>query len=757
MNVSEFRTILTAFADKPIDVDMDRGKLHCQIREEYIEAKLTYREGNVWVSEDGTTEMTAYRWIINRIARLTLLADKLISQIPNEPFFVTPEGDFLGDLDTSPNGEETRVSDTESAIVDNLREGLAGVSRLLYLTSDAGEGKTTLINHVAREQAKRFKNGECDWLFLPISLGGRPFMALDDIVVAELTNRFRFMLYYDAFTELVKLNAIVPALDGFEEVFLETGSGEAVSALGHLINQLQGSGRVLIAARKAYFEIRSFASQAKMFDSIGDDAGASFERLSLRRWSKDKFLEYCENRGIQDGPRIHHLVAQRLGDTHPLLTRAVLIQRLLDIAEHGGIDDLLDKLGIAPEDYFYKFVDSIIVREANTKWIDRSRRGDFSVPLLSIDEHHLLLGQIAREMWINGTDALRNDYIELIADVFCDEHDKAPNVARQVRERLHHHSLLSATGVGENRLTFDHSDFRLFFLGQALGSELIRAEPQSMAAFLSVSAISPQAADAAVAYVTRKGGNLSKTIDALNKLGGAALVTSYEKENVGLLVIRLLERVDTVEVQVHNTNFPSSSLVARSLKNCIFNNCGFEGTSLSDARLSNVKFLSCTFQRLEIGSNGDFENVCLVDCEVAVVHKIDTDDMVFDPSEIRKELQRAGFGIGSDAEEPSDALERKPVDLETKLAEQALRAFMRSTHLNENVFRQRLGSHANMFIDNVLPVLLRAAVLVEVDYRGGGVQRRFKLNAPMRNIAPAIKSARSLEEFISVLQGDRKR
>ena len=45
----------------------------------------------------------------------------------------------------------------------------------------------------------KFKRRECQWLLVPISLGSRLFMAFDDIVVAELTNRFRFSMYYDAF------------------------------------------------------------------------------------------------------------------------------------------------------------------------------------------------------------------------------------------------------------------------------------------------------------------------------------------------------------------------------------------------------------------------------------------------------------------------------------------------------------------------------------------------------------------------------
>ena len=262
MDIHTFRRIVTAFADEAIDVDISKGTMLAQIRDDLVEVSISEREGTIWV-RDGDDDQTAYTWIMRRLARLHLLADRVLAQIPEEKFFVDPEGMLLDDLESAPSNTEIPAIYAAEGIEDALHEGVPGVTRVLYLTSDAGEGKTTLINHVARIVAQKYKNHEASWLLVPISLAGRPFMALDDVVVAELTNRFRFNLYYDAFTELVKLNAIIPALDGFEEVFLETGSGEAVSALGNLINQLKGSGRVLIAARTAYFEVRSFASQAR--------------------------------------------------------------------------------------------------------------------------------------------------------------------------------------------------------------------------------------------------------------------------------------------------------------------------------------------------------------------------------------------------------------------------------------------------------------------------------------------------------------
>ena len=578
-------------------------------------------------------------------------------------------------------------------------------------------------------------------------------MALDDIVVAELTNKFRFNLYYDAFTELVRLNAIVPALDGFEEVFLDTGSGEAVSALGNLINNLGGSGRVLIAARKAYFEVRSFASQARIFDTIGEDAGASFERLSLFRWTKAKFCEYAKLRGLSDPDSVHAQIAQQLhDDDHPLLTRAVLVKRLVDVALEGDIDTLINSLSKDPEDYFYQFVGTLIDREASTKWIDRSRAADTASPLLSVDEHLALLTQIAREMWINKTDALRSDYIELIADVFSSEYSKSASIAHQIRERLHQHSLLVTRGTTARKLAFDHEDFRLFFLGQALGSELVRSDANSLGAFLRTAPLPLRTADAAISYVARSGIEFDEVFSSVASLGKSALDTSYEKENAGLLAVRLLEKCTLKKQVVESLSFPGGSLDGRRLKEVDFIGCRFQATSIGPTTDWQVTFRDCYFERIDTSSTDTLEGASFLECKISSLFLVDREESFFDPDEINKALHAATKDSVLERDDVPSQDAQRQVDNETRMAEQALRAFMRATHLNENVFRQRLGQNVNDFFDVILPALLEKGILQEGQYRGAGTQRRFKLAVPMRNIEPAIRGAKTLPEFIALLK-----
>jgi hypothetical protein len=215
MDVSRLKNIITAFADRQSDVNIERGKLLVQIHEEVIEAEISQSSGMVYVTENNVREQ-AELWIIKRLAHLSQLADRILEYVPEEKFFVHPQARFLDDINLDPKESEIECPNALEGTLEELNKKPAGVTKILYVISDAGEGKTTLIHEMARDQAKRYLRKERDWLLLPVSLGGRPFLRLDDVVIGTLANRFRFQfLYYGALLELIKMGVVVLALDGF--------------------------------------------------------------------------------------------------------------------------------------------------------------------------------------------------------------------------------------------------------------------------------------------------------------------------------------------------------------------------------------------------------------------------------------------------------------------------------------------------------------------------------------------------------------
>lgn len=742
MNLDEFKRILTTFADNPASVDLSKGQLLIQVHDNVIGAEVYNKGGALYVKEDDA-ELPAHQWLINRVARLPQLADRILSYIPEEATFVTASGELSDQLEESPDDKPKDVADSAECVVEVLGRRPVGTSSVLYLTSDAGEGKTTLINHVARVQAKAYKNKRTDWLLIPVTLGGRPFLRFDDIVVGSLVNRLRFpFYYYDSFLELVRMGVLVPAFDGFEEMFIESSSGEALSALGNLLRNLESSGSLLISARKAYFEYKSFANQARLFDAIKSDS-ASFSGLALNRWSEKQFLAYSQKRGIADGQTIYQEVSQRFDRNHPLLTRAVLVKRLLDVAANAsGRGTLLDKLGQAPHDYFFEFVNAIIEREVSEKWIDRS--GEPAQPLISISEHHDLLSFIAQEMWLVNSDAIKDDALDVISDIFSEMHDKSPVISRQIKERIKQHALLTSVNTNKSMFAFDHEEFRNFFLGQAVGRRIYENGEADLRSLLRTGPLSNPTFDAAIQFLKHNKCDLEKAIRSLQTFSQADTISSFTRENCGGLIIRLLDREEWKNQSISSVSFPPGSLEDRTLTGVRFAHCYFQTSSMATTILSRCRFESCRFDSLELSRTMSIKSTTLAACDVVNVIPIARENRVFDPGFVQTLLGNAGFILDSPIVEPRSEPLREP-DEEMLVLDRALRYFLRSTLISENVLKVRLGVKANVFFKKVIPSLLRLGVMVEVQDAGGGNQRRFRLLVQMREIDDAV--ARSNGSF----------
>ncbi len=270
MQITDFKSIVTTFADPGSEILFEKAKLLIAVNGELIDVSITTRDGDVFIIEDGSVSaIPASTWILTRLAKLSLLAARLRDGVGQTQMFVSPSAKLLPSLEVRPEGTVIPTEDALNTTLEALHDRSPLETTILYITSDAGEGKTFLINQMAKEQAQRFMDGKADWLMVPIPLGGKHFLRFDDITVGALQNRYRFpFLYYDSFLALVRMGVLVPAFDGFEEMFVESSSGEALSAMGILVSALDSRGALVIAARKAYFEFENLKTQEKLFDSI---------------------------------------------------------------------------------------------------------------------------------------------------------------------------------------------------------------------------------------------------------------------------------------------------------------------------------------------------------------------------------------------------------------------------------------------------------------------------------------------------------
>ena len=763
MNINEFKRILTTFADEASDVDVRLGKVVAQIREDLIDASIRYSEDqNYLIITENGQDYPARNWLINRVARLPQLAERIISHTnelhsskAGSPFIV-PSGFLSADLSIEDQGIDTQISNAVEVLLTKASNPLPGATSVLYITSDAGEGKTTVINHIANQQAQKYKSKLTSTLIVPIPLGGRAFLTFDDAVIAALVNKLRFSyLYYDAFVELVRMGAIIPAFDGYEEMLVEGTKSEAISALGNLVQTLESSGTVFIAARKAFFEYLSFRTQAKLFDAIGNRS-VSFSRIAIARWDEKKFCEYGSLRGVDDAKEIYNSVASRLDPNHPLLTRAVLIRRLYDVTlEEENRSNLAELLGSRPQDYFFTFVDAIIKREASEKWLSRVS-GEVMEPLLTVEEHHLLLSVIAQEMWQTSSRSIRYDIIDVLVDIFAEELGKNAGITRQIKERLKQHSLLVADSSRSNALAFDHEDFQDFYVGESLGRILSRGTQAELQSFLSVNILAIATIEQAVQFLLRNYDTVNQVLKKLLDINRTETGFSFCKENCGVLVVRILECTDERSdiIALESMFLSPEILFGRKLEKITFHNCHFQPSLISKVTLREIEFNNCEFERLEINHEEQLLSGCnFVNCTIDSLAVSNLDESSFDPAQIKTWLKMAGASVDHSNNQQLEGLDVITEDESFKIFQKFLRIFIRSTQADEDVIRLRLGGSSPKFFDEILPSLLDQSIIEEVPWKGRGSQHRYKLTKQMSQISLALEKANgSLVTFLAEIK-----
>lgn len=753
MQINDFKSIVTTFADPGTELLFEKARIVIQVNGDLIEAVIVAKSGDIFVDE-GSGQVPANKWILTRLARLPLLASRLLSSVSETEHFVTPSASLLPTLEKGPQDKVLATDDAVITTLQTLSERSPLETMVLYITSDAGEGKTSLINQLARTQAKLFTENKTDWLLLPIPLGGRHFLRFDDITIGALQNRYRFQfLYYDSFLALVKMGVIVPAFDGFEEMFVESSSGEALSAMGILVGSLESQGAMVVAARKAYFEFENLRTQERLFDTIRTYS-VGFGKLELQRWAKPQFMAYCKKRGIADADELYRRVSERLTPTHALLTRAVLVKRLVDVAmKSPSLDALLEQLQKSGPDFFSVFVHSLIEREANEKWIDRSGDKDVGAPLLNVDEHCEILSLIALTMWETRVDYLKRDNLEFVSDYFSESTRKNAFQTQQIRERIRGHAMLVPSPNAAQAVEFDHDEFRLFFLGEGISRQLRLMNERAKAEVLGIfrrGVLPRQAQHALIRSVTR-----NTKLDRLQvvkfflEIGEMDIQASYTRENCSDIIIRMLSGMQSGNLTVNSLIFGVDALRDRKLFGITFQDCYFSASSLELTELSDCSFVCCNFAQIRVFDSTIFTNITFDQCTVDALMLVHKDRESWDPVEIRRQLGQLGVAFPEDVQ---PALELVPVDepdSELHDLEKIVRYFMRSTHISESVMQIKLGPKAQVFIDNTLPRLLKQRVMEEIENRGGSCQRRFRLCASLQKINAAVASSKgSFERFL---------
>lgn len=750
MEYDNFHKILSSFSENKDDLKIDKGHLSMLYRDELIEASLSTEDDDLWITEN-ESKIKARHWLLTRIARMPILADKILNNISSLDTYIPPYASVIdGTVDDFDEENPVNVDDAGIKILDIAQKTIPGASSVIYLTADAGEGKTTILSEISRKQAVLYKNKQSDFLILPILMGGKPFLSFDDVVTGTLVNKLRFQVFfYDAFIELVRLGVIVPAFDGFEEMFVQSQGGDALTAVGNLMSLLKGNGRIIIAARKAYFDYQDTRLKAKLYDSISSFS-VTFSRVGIKRWEKTHFIKYLAAFGLLNGEEVYDQILNEVGDKeNPVLTRAVLVHKLAEVAlDKSQFDLLLGKLTATTHNYFKVFVEALIEREAK-RWLDS--KSDPAVPLLTEKEHFELLSILSQEMWLASTNSLKVEMMEVVAEIFSDTKRKSPSVRFQISERLKQHAFIISDNSGRF-FSFDHEEFKNFFLGYSIFQAIEKSHTTLLSDLTSMfrkGEFPLQAIESASAFL-RSTTLVEKSIKTLLQVGMLDGGTSFSHQNSTELLLLLINNLELENIILNDLLIPKDGLSSKSYKNLTFTGCSFSNTDLNKTSLENVVFDNCQFDRLELSSDSKINNVQMLSCRIVSIALPDRDVVTYDPEQIPSIVNNFGFKTETpQANQISLDLSPKQ-DQDYITLKRLLRYFYIHPQANEHILLQRLGVPGKQFIKSRLDDLLRVGILTLIPWSGGGeVQRRFKLSGSMTAIDDSMERCdRTFDDFI---------
>jgi len=705
------------------------------------------------VIDSNGTSYTPKIWISERIGRLSSLARSIQVVCEDHNPFISPIGKYElnWSIDDIPSTGSTTTHDIIKTVCNKNNPW---ESHVVYLTSNAGEGKTTHLSKIAYELAKEYTPGK-GRLIVPFSLSGKPFLCFEDLIIATLANKYKFSGYfYPSFLALVKMGLLIPAFDGFEEMFIVSPNGEAISSMGQLINDLQGKGLVLVAARSAYFENNSLSSQGRLYNTINSHP-VVFSKISIDRWGENQFIKYGIERANTAGEAtaLYQEIAGKVGPGHSILTRAVLVKKLYEAYEEdSNIDDITND---SPEEFnkfFSKFVYTIIERETG-KWLMRNNSANESVPVLTLKQHCKLLGMIAKEMWIMKSEELRSDVIDTITAIFIESEMLSPDAAWQVKQRIKDHAVLKATDQSKALIEFDHQDFYQFFLANSAAASLLDGDIDELTDLC-------------------RRGRLSKTtlLCISNEICNAEhrniqeLVirqiykeqrSSYARENLALLALVLNQ--DTGEtINISQIAFESEPFDSIAMKNAAFDECTLSKVDTRNT-LGGITFDNCRIMELVFDKNEtqtvELKNQTQIDC----IYESSQDSTEYSPAAIRKLIET--YFVQDQGDEKAQLRDEpeKQIDDRLQLIEKALRLFFNRIENNEDVFKQKLSLRFSEFWDDILPDLL-GSVFEFIQYHGSGTQRRLRIICPLDYIQKSFEIADgNYDDFIKQVNKKQNR
>lgn len=761
--LDEYADELSAFADDDEAVLLESdGSFVLQRGGEVISGRLHENADGHVIVQAGGEEIPYRKFLTHRVARLDLLAERLLAKKASDPSFV----DGMARLDTA-TGEPLQGQSLE-LLRSQCEDASPWSTRVTFVTADAGHGKTVLLQELQAQQAEAFRAGRSNYLVWHVDLQGRQLVRLSEALMGDLAWLRVPGLWMSAVLRLMRRRAIILAIDGFDELAAEQGNTDALGALSVLVRDLDDRGVVIAASRRTFFDSDDYGSRSGLV-SRHMTSSTEFNHLLLLPWSEHErrsFLTSLSERvGSSASPdAIYSELTSELGDdSHPMLTRPFLFSRVA----RGVIED-----EIPPSEFLRgaddplhgvaAVVEAFVNREVTHKW----KSPDTGEAYLSFDQHMELLSAIAEEMYLSQRDRLSLDVIETHTALLMDEWGIELQRRQQVLMMVRMHVLLPPPPGGDQLFrSFDHHEFRDYFVAVALRDRLRMAaetsEGDDIARLLSIAQMSDSTARYVCAMLEIDDDFAARLASVLISQVRREWMPTYLQMNVGTLLpfvlsgrrfsspLRLEGGAILSSLVLEGTQLANIELVGMTLLRA----------STERANWQSIKFIDCDLGELTVDESAHYEDVVFENCKLDGVRLVrsETGEEIsreYAPARMARVLSGLDIGLGESYLQPQ--LDVDVADSQTmKVVRRFLRLFHRTTVVSTSEIEGRFRQDHHIVTDVVIPSLEALHLLEEREWRGAGTQRIWGIRCRIDDLLAAegaIAGSSPMAEFWSQMR-----
>lgn len=477
-----------------------------------------------------------------------------------------------------------------------LAAAASSATRILFVTADAGAGKTAVLRELVRRQALAYQQGQTTCLYLYINAQGRALARFHEALATEI-NELRSTIPHHAIATLVRAGIVVPIIDGFDELLGVGGYDDAFASLSAFIEELDGNGQLVASARSAYYE-DEFISRASSSSLLGSQAW-EVTAVAVAPWGAAERSEFV-TAVVPEGERadVARKVEAAVARNEELLKKPFFVAKTVDLLKKG--------IEVGEEgDLLAQLVTAYLDRERTEKLLDANH-----YPVLTTAQVQGLLAAVAEDMWRLETRELDRRSIRETANVVAEVEGLTDQARNTVVERMPYFAILSV-GQSQGRISFEHEMYFGYFLSGVF-QQALRAGGAVLGSLLSRGSLPGEVAERVAKSV--QAGTLQENLTRIARSVDAAR-SPRASENGGELVRNMLVTMSSGEQALSKLNVEGLT---------------FAGGTFGGMRLSECLFKGVTFQRC------DFSNAQLRDC---VAEGTMLMEVIVDPGRTRLELR----------------------------------------------------------------------------------------------------------------------